>query len=128
MPLAPGGDKTLLTEEEMEKLPIDLQYLPPGKRREPRAEIRCLLLESLFQLCNSLRGRTLIRESHIYYILRELHHWERDPEVLVILENLIDVIIKREEEMGIEKLDKLKDLIITDDLIETFNRINSGIN
>ncbi|XP_026549547.1 protein HGH1 homolog, partial [Notechis scutatus] len=34
-------------EDEMERLPLDLQYLPAEKQREPEADIRQMLLETL---------------------------------------------------------------------------------
>ena len=37
-------------EEEMEKLPIDLQYLEPDKEREPDTDIRRLLVEAINQV------------------------------------------------------------------------------
>lgn len=36
--------------EENDSLPIDLQYLPEDKEREPDPEIRKLLLEALMQV------------------------------------------------------------------------------
>lgn len=38
-------------EEEMEKLPLDLQYLPSDKKREPLKEIIIMLIETLLQVC-----------------------------------------------------------------------------
>jgi len=37
-------------EEEMDKLPVDLQYLPPDKQREPDADIRRMLIEAVNQV------------------------------------------------------------------------------
>jgi len=47
LPLA--GPEELL-EDEMNQLPIDLQYLPEDKEREPDPEIRLLLIETLLQV------------------------------------------------------------------------------
>jgi len=37
-------------EDEMEKLPVDLQYLEPDKEREPDADIRRMLVEAIHQV------------------------------------------------------------------------------
>ncbi|KAL8181433.1 UNVERIFIED_CONTAM: Protein hgh1 [Gekko kuhli] len=66
-------------EDEMEKLPVDLQYLPPEKQREPDPDIRKMLLEALLLLTATKPGRLLVRERGTYFILRELHKWEADP-------------------------------------------------
>lgn len=39
------------SEEEMEKLPMDLQYLDNNHKREQDPDIRRMLLESLYQVC-----------------------------------------------------------------------------
>lgn len=37
-------------EDDMEKFPIELQYLPDTKKRDPDPDIRRLLLETLVQV------------------------------------------------------------------------------
>ena len=37
-------------DDDMEKLPDDLQYLPPDKSREPDPDIRIMLLEAVYQV------------------------------------------------------------------------------
>lgn len=44
LPLAGPED---FSEEEMERLPVDLQYLPPDKQREPDPDIRKMLIEAI---------------------------------------------------------------------------------
>jgi len=39
-------------DDDMEKLPVDLQYLPADKEREPDADIRRMLTEALNQVLN----------------------------------------------------------------------------
>ena len=48
LPLADGSDK--IDDEDMEKLPLDLQYLDPSKCREADPDIRKLLLDTLHQV------------------------------------------------------------------------------
>ena len=37
-------------EDDMERLPVDLQYLEPDKQREPNDGIRCMLVEAIHQV------------------------------------------------------------------------------
>ena len=39
-----------IEEDEMEKLPLDLQYLPDDKERESDLQTRVLLSDTLFQV------------------------------------------------------------------------------
>ncbi|XP_066481435.1 protein HGH1 homolog isoform X2 [Tiliqua scincoides] len=91
-------------EDEMEKLPLDLQYLPSEKQREPDPDIRKMLLEAILLLTATKPGRQLVREKGTYFILRELHRWEADPGVLAACEKLIQVLIGDEPEAGMENL------------------------
>ncbi|NWV13804.1 HGH1 protein, partial [Ptilonorhynchus violaceus] len=49
-------------------------------------------------------GRALLRSRGSYALLRELHAWERDPEVLGTCRKLIQVLIGDEPEAGMENL------------------------
>lgn len=49
--LLPLADSTEFPEDEMEKLPIELQYLPETKERDPDPDVRRMLLEILLQVC-----------------------------------------------------------------------------
>uniref|UniRef100_G3VYZ2 Protein HGH1 homolog n=2 Tax=Sarcophilus harrisii TaxID=9305 RepID=G3VYZ2_SARHA len=101
MPLA-GPEE--LTEEEMDRLPMDLQYLPPDKEREPDAEIRKMLIETIMLLTATAPGRKLVKDQGAYLVLRELHTWEPNPEVRLACEKLIQVLIGDEPEAGMENL------------------------
>jgi len=48
--LLPLAGPEELSEDEMDKLPVDLQYLQPDKQREPDADIRRMLVEALNQV------------------------------------------------------------------------------
>ncbi len=37
-------------DDDTERLPADLQYLPPDKTREPDPDIRCMLIEAIYQV------------------------------------------------------------------------------
>ena len=81
-------------DEDNNKLPLDLQYLPETKQREPDPDIRIMLLEALEQLCATRKGRQILREKNTYVILRELHRWEKDKNVLLACENVVDILIR----------------------------------
>ncbi|NXY20023.1 HGH1 protein, partial [Atrichornis clamosus] len=49
-------------------------------------------------------GRGLLRSRGTFPVLRELHGWEEDPEVLSACENVIQVLIGDEPEAGMENL------------------------
>ncbi|XP_007954303.1 protein HGH1 homolog [Orycteropus afer afer] len=101
LPLAGPED---FSEEEMERLPVDLQYLPPDKQREPDADIRKMLIEAVMLLTATAAGRRQVRDQGAYLVLRELHSWEPEPAVRVTCEKLIQVLIGDEPECGMGNL------------------------
>jgi len=48
--LLPLAGPEQFEEEDMEQLPLDLQYLPEDKTREPDPDIRTMLLEALLKV------------------------------------------------------------------------------
>jgi len=116
LPLA-GPTPESLSDEEMDKLPVDLQYLDEDKEIEQDPDIRKMLLEALTQLCATKFGREYLREKNAYIILRELHKQEKDREVLLAAENIVDILIKKEEEI---QLDNYKELEVPPDMHATF--------
>ncbi|KAH8334917.1 hypothetical protein KR074_005835 [Drosophila pseudoananassae] len=94
------------SDEDNEKLPIELQYLPESKTREEDPDLRKMLLECLLQLCSTRRSREVLRAKGVYEILREYHKWEakvgRDSDCLLACENVVDILIKKEEEIGLD--------------------------
>ncbi|KAF1395736.1 hypothetical protein FQV22_0003787, partial [Spheniscus magellanicus] len=56
------------------------------------------------QLTATKAGRHIVREKGTYLILRELHRWEREPDVLAACEKLIQVLIGDEPGPGMENL------------------------
>ncbi|XP_011198869.2 protein HGH1 homolog [Bactrocera dorsalis] len=109
------------TDEENDKLPLELQYLPETKTREEDPDLRKMLLESLLQLCATKRYREVLRSKGVYEILREYHKWEakfgKDAECLLACENVVDILIKKEEEIG---LDNYKEVQVPTDVAEKF--------
>ncbi|KAM4689949.1 protein HGH1 homolog [Rhinophrynus dorsalis] len=101
LPLA-GGEE--YTEEEMETLPPDLQYLPEDKQRESDPDIRKMLIESVQLLCATPGGRRTVKQSGTYLVMRSLHSWEMEPDVKRACEKLIQVLISDEPEPRFENL------------------------
>ncbi|XP_026461779.1 protein HGH1 homolog [Ctenocephalides felis] len=116
-------------EEDNDKLPIQLQYLGPDKKREEDPTLRVMLLECLEQLCSTRDIRNILRDRGTYEILREYHKWETkqvslklgDKASLLACENVVDILIRTEEEIG---TDDLKSLEIPSDLVEKFNNMD----
>lgn len=91
LPLA-GNEE--FDDEDNEKLPLELQYLPEEKVREEDPDIRYMLIEAVTQLVAKRPHRELIRNKNAYVILRELHKWETDKKVLMACEDLVNILIR----------------------------------
>lgn len=113
-----------LDEDEMEKLPLDLQYLGTDKQREKSPEIRKMLIEAITQLCATKECRKTIKDSGAYYVLRELHKTETCRPVVVACENLVDILISDEPEPGMENL---KEVEVPEHLVEKFHKYNEEL-
>ncbi|XP_055375231.1 protein HGH1 homolog [Condylostylus longicornis] len=109
------------TDEENEKFPIELQYMPETKCREEDPDLRVMLLECLLQLCATKKHREFLRSKGTYEILREYHKWElnvgKDKKALLLCENVVDILIKKEEEIG---LDNYKEIVVPEDISKKF--------
>ena len=101
LPLA-GPSPEDLEDEEMNKLPVELQYLDDDKKVESDPDIKQILLEALLQLCATKTGREYIRSKNAYFILRELHKSEKDETLVLACENVVDILIKKETEIGFD--------------------------
>lgn len=108
-------------DEEMDTLPISLQYLPKEKQRDNDVDIRRMILETLNKLCLRRNGREFLRENGVYYILREYHKWEKDPKVRLSCENVIDILIQKEDEVGAEDFSTVD---VPDHLKEKFEKMD----
>jgi len=120
LPLA-GPTPESLSDEEIEKLPLDLQYLDDDKKMEEDPDLRKMLLEALTQLCAKRHGREHLRDKNTYIILRELHKQEKNREVLLAAENIIDILIKTEEEIQIENY---KEVEVPSQHLEDFKKMD----
>ena len=95
LPLA-GPTPADMDPEEVDKLPVDLQYLDDDKEIEKDPDLRKMLLEAIHQLCATRTGREIIRLRNAYPILKELHKIENDINVKLACENIVDILIKKE--------------------------------
>jgi len=102
--LLPLAGPEEFTEEDYSKMPPNLQYLRSDKEREPNGYIRKTLLEALFKLCQRRTCREILRENNVYYILREYHLWEPSEDIKTYLEEIINVIVRTEDEIGLDDL------------------------
>lgn len=84
--------------EEMDKFPEELQLLPPDKERESDASIRLILVETLVLLCRTREGRDLLRSKGVYEIVKVAHKVERDEEVRIAIERLVNLLMRDEVE------------------------------
>uniref|UniRef100_A0A914M3N9 Protein HGH1 C-terminal domain-containing protein n=1 Tax=Meloidogyne incognita TaxID=6306 RepID=A0A914M3N9_MELIC len=125
-PLVDCEDK--LSEEEIENLPVDLQYWE--KKRNWDLKLWELTLCTVYQFCATRLGRSFLRNANIYPLLREMDNarilkqgednlkngiiLEENGKNLDILRALISILIRREDEMGIEenedKLESIREL------------------
>lgn len=118
LPIA-GPSPDDFDDDDMDKLPLDLQYLPETKTIEEDSDIRKLILEAILQLCATQKCRQLIRGQNAYLILRELHKVEKEPSVKLACENVVDILIKKEEEIN---LDNYKHVEVPEDVQAKFEQ------
>ncbi|KAJ2941917.1 hypothetical protein O0L34_g10732 [Tuta absoluta] len=108
-------------DDEMDTLPIALQYLPKEKKRDSDPDIRKMILETLNKLCSKRPCREILRNNGVYYVLREFHKWEKDPRNLLACENVVDILIQKEEEVGAEDLSSVQ---VPEEMTEKFQKMD----
>ncbi|XP_064460648.1 protein HGH1 homolog [Ornithodoros turicata] len=109
-----------IDDDEMEKLPLDLQYLGSSKVRESDKEVCQMLIEALIQLCATKDGRAKLRNNGAYYVMRELHKVESNKTVVATCEDLVDILIGDEPEPGMENL---REVEVPPHLAEKFDKM-----
>jgi len=113
LPLA-GPTPDTFDPDEIDQLPLDLQYLDDDKEVESDPDLKKMLLESLYQLCATRPCREYIRSKNAYLILRELHKAETDPAMKDTIEDVVQLLIKKEEEINADNL--ISDVEIPEDV------------
>ena len=71
--------------QDQEKLPSALQFLPPTKTREPDPVLRQTHVETLLLLSTTHWGREHLRTHGVYEIVRAMHENEEVERVRDIL-------------------------------------------
>ena len=67
------------SDEEMDKLPISLQYYDAVAIVDDDAE--ACVIDILYKLCDSRQGRETLRDSSVYPLLREYHKVQKRLQV-----------------------------------------------
>ena len=84
LPLCDGADQQgnegNLDDEDIDKLPIELQYLDEDHKREDDMETRQMLVETVWLLCAGEEGRKTIKEQGTYQLIHRLYQWECKKE------------------------------------------------
>jgi hypothetical protein len=78
---SPGSDDHGTPAQVLDELPAELQLLPPDKKREPDAQIRGILVETLVLLATTRANRDAMRARGGYPIIKEAHLQEQVPAV-----------------------------------------------
>lgn len=105
LPIATSEDANL-DEEELFKLPDELQLLPDDKRREPIEEIICVHLESLLLLCSTKSAREYLRSKSVYPLIRELHKNSNNDKVQEICDRIVQMLM-RDEDPNNDKMEEI---------------------
>ncbi|GAA5981203.1 hypothetical protein JCM10908_004021 [Rhodotorula pacifica] len=80
----------------LDELPAELQLLPPDKKREPDAQIRGILIETLVLLATTRANRDAMRTRGVYPIIKEAHLQEQVPAVKEAMVRLVNLLMRDE--------------------------------
>lgn len=80
----------------LDELPAELQLLPPDKKREPDAQIRGILVETLVLLATTRANREAMRARGVYPIIKEAHLQEQVPAVKEAMVRLVNLLMRDE--------------------------------
>lgn len=99
LPITSAKDSEI-DEEDMFKLPDELQLLPEDKKRDPVNAIICNHLESILLLCTTNAGREYMRSKSVYPLVRELHKNVEDEDVGELCYRIVNMMMRGEPEAG----------------------------
>lgn len=97
LPLA-GPTSDIFDEEDMQKLHIDLQYLPSSYEVEKNIDTKIAIVSCLLLCCSKRTGRETLKRYGTYYFLREMHKVEENKLLLKYINDTVDILIKDEED------------------------------
>lgn len=91
--------------DDMEKLPEEVQFLPPDKKRDADPSTRLMLVETLILLCRTRAGRDTLRERGAYPVVKAAHMAEQEDQISQEMERLVNLLMRDEsEETKIEEI------------------------
>ncbi|BGP52688.1 hypothetical protein JCM8202_004785 [Rhodotorula sphaerocarpa] len=94
----------------LDELPQELQLLPPEKQREPDAQIRGILIETLVLLATNRTNREAMRNRGVYPIIKEAHLKEQVPAVKEAMVRLVNLLMREEgPDTAVEEVDSKTD-------------------
>lgn len=95
LPITNGGDIEI-DEEDLFKLPEELQFLPDNKKCEPIFEIICVHLESILLLCTTRSGREFMRAKSVYPLIRELDKRSNRDDISDLCHRIVNMLMRGE--------------------------------
>ncbi|KAH3899048.1 Hgh1p SCDLUD_004470 [Saccharomycodes ludwigii] len=104
LPITSAKDSEI-DEEDMFKLPDELQLLDDDKQRDPCPEIICVYLESILLLCTTKFGREYLRDKSVYPLIRELHKHVENEDIEELCIRIVNMLMRGEPDSAeIEEL------------------------
>ncbi|CEP62755.1 Hgh1p LALA0_S06e03048g [Lachancea lanzarotensis] len=104
LPISSAKDSEI-DDEDMFKLPDELQLLPEDKKRDPVPEIICVHLESILLLCTTKSGRAYLREKSVYPLIRELEKNVDNNEISELCDRVVNMLMRGE--IGNDQVEEL---------------------
>ncbi|SCU82892.1 LAME_0C03268g1_1 [Lachancea meyersii CBS 8951] len=112
LPIASAKDSEI-DDEDMFKLPDELQLLPEDKTRDPIPEIICVHLESILLLCTTKVGREYLREKSVYPLVRELEKNVENNDISELCDRVVNMLMRGE--IGNDQIEELPTRSADDD-------------
>lgn len=100
LPLCAPHSPSSFTDEEVDKMLPELQYLGPEQQRESDLRVLAGILEVLYLLVakGEREAKETIRAGGTYYVVRELHLSVEDENVREGCERLVQILMQEEGE------------------------------
>lgn len=113
--LLPLAGPEEMDDDDMFKLPEELQLLPEDKKRDPVNSIICTHLESLLLLCTTKEVRSILRDKSVYALVKELHKAVEVEEVDELCDRLVQMLARddaREDDIEEDEDDEDDDKMV----------------
>ena len=108
LPLCGPYSPDSFTDEEMESMLAELQYLGPEQVREEDRMVIGGILDVLYLLAvkGAKKGREIMRAAGGYFVVRELHVAVEDEGVREGCERLVQVLMQEDEGQGMQEVEE----------------------